>query len=97
MIGASSVTKTMVRITLAREPEAAAEHAPQIAARVSTSIMVAMLGANHIASTRARTAIPASERMKSAGVGASATAALPISSMPIQAGEPMNIRIAKAS
>ena len=41
--------------------------------------------------------MPASKRMKSAGVGAIATATLPISSMPIQAGEPTNIRIANTS
>ena len=44
-------------------------------ARISTSITVATLGANHIASTRIRPATPASHRMKSAGVGASGDAA----------------------
>ena len=55
-----------------------------------------MWGANHIASTRNRSASPASRRMKSAGPGDMATAAVPSSSRPIQAGDPMNIRIAKS-
>ncbi len=61
------------------------------------SIAVAMFGANHIASTSTSRTIPASKRMKSAGDGATATAMLPRNSMPIQAGAPMNIRIAKMS
>ena len=42
-------------------------------------------------------AMPASGRMKSAGVSAKASESVPSTSMPIQAGEPMNIRIAIAS
>ena len=44
-----------------------------------------------------RPVIAASERMNATGVDASATAALPISNSPIQAGEPRNMRMAKAS
>jgi hypothetical protein len=66
-------------------------------ARVSTSMTVATLGANYIASTSIIPATPASHRIKSAGVGVSAAAALPISKSPIQAGEPRNMRMAKAS
>ena len=65
--------------------------------RISTSITVAIFGANHITRTSTNRAMPASGRMKSAGVSAKASASVPTTSRPIQAGEPRNISIAKAS
>ena len=61
------------------------------------STALAIFGENHITSTQTNSAIPASARMKFAGVSEDATASVPITSKPIQAGEPTNIRIASPS
>ena len=61
------------------------------------SIALATFGENHIASTQTNNAMPASGRMKLPGVSENATVRVPSTSSPIQAGEPMNIRIANAS
>ena len=61
------------------------------------SMALAIFGENHITSTQTNSAMPASARMKLAGVSANATASVPRTSSPIQAGEPMNIRIASTS
>ena len=65
--------------------------------RVSTSIAVAMFGANHVTSTIVSRAMPASARMKAAPDPVQAMAAVPMTRSPIQAGEAMNIRIASPS
>jgi len=61
----------------------------------STSIEVASLGDSHIVRVATKSAMPASGRMKPAGEVAAAS--VPTTRSPIQAGEPRNIRIAKAS
>ena len=65
------------------------------AGRDTTSITVAIFGANHMISVMTNSAMPASGRMKFAGPWI-ATASVPSTSRPIQAGEPRNISIAKA-
>ena len=63
--------------------------------RDSTSSTVAIFGANHMIRVMTNSAIPASGRTKLAGP-CMATASVPSTSSPIQAGEPRNINIAKA-
>ena len=59
--------------------------------------MLVIFGANHITSTAMNSAMPASARMKLAGLSLNAAASVPSTSSPIQAGEPMNMMIASAS
>ncbi len=96
MIGSSMRTKivcaTALKVNRIPPPKALRR-----GGRASTSIAVAMLGANHMISTVTNKAIPASGRMKASGDPANATAMVPSTRSPIQAGEPRNIRIAKPS
>ena len=96
MIGDSRMKNTVSVTTLARK-RAVPPKARRSFGRVSTSITVAIFGANHITRMITSSAWPASGRMKSAGVGEAASASVPTTSSPIQAGEPRNISMAKAS
>src|SRR5437868_14770478 len=62
-----------------------------------TSMAVASFGENHMSSTHTNSAMPASARINEALVSENATASVPRTSSPIQAGELMNIRIANAN
>ena len=68
MIGDSRMKNTVSVATLARN-RAVPPKARRSLGRVSTSITVAILGANHMTRMIASSAWPASGRMKSAGVG----------------------------
>ena len=59
--------------------------------------VVAIFGANHVISTRMSTVRPLPGETKSDGRSARATPQVPSTMSSIQAGEPRNIRIAKAS
>ncbi len=61
------------------------------------SMALAIFGENHITSTHTNSVMPASARMKFWGASENATASVPSTSKPIQAGEPMNIRIASTN
>ena len=96
MIGDSRMKKIVSDTTLARK-RSVPPNARRSSGRVSTSSTVAIFGANHITRMMTISQEPIAGSMKSAGVGANATASVPTTSMPIQAGEPRNISMAKAS
>ena len=96
MIGASSRKK----VTSVTTPATKRMPPPKLrrsVGRSSTSMTVAIFGANHIKSTRPNRRSPAPGRMKSWPAPANATAIEPNTSSPIQPGEPRNISSAKAS
>jgi hypothetical protein len=96
MIG-DSMRKNTVSVTTLPTNRTPPPNALRSFGRVSTSMMVAIFGANHMTSTTTNSAVPASGRMNCAGLSARATATVPTTSRPIQAGEPRNISTAKAS
>ena len=96
MIGESRMKNTVSVATLTRN-RTVPPKARRSFGRVRTSTTVAIFGANHMTRMTASSAWPASGRMNWAAVGAAASASVPTTSSPIQAGEPRNISMAKAS
>ena len=96
MIGDSRMKKIVSVDDAGEKPRGAAEGAAQRGPRQHVDHGRDLRREPHDEDDREQR-MPASGRMKSAGVGAAASASVPTTSSPIQAGEPRNISIAKAS
>ena len=95
-IGQSRIEYT-VSITKLMTNSPAPPNPRRSSGRNKISMALAIFGANHITSMDTNSAVPASARMKLAGVSENATSSVPSTSSPTQAGEPMNITIASAN
>jgi hypothetical protein len=96
MIGTSRIENT-VSMNTPRKNQAVPPKARRASARVSTSTTVEYFGVNHITKVIRKSAIAVPGSTMSDRFFADAVASVPSTSIPIQAGEPRNIKSANTS